>query len=101
MNEYKAREYARYDNENQGLFGWSFGLALVIMLAMIAIAVVAVFAVFYVLLTYVTRWISGPDPELIVGDEDRDADHVKARIDGEAGECVPADEITPWRWWQH
>lgn len=100
MNEYKAREYAKYDNENQGLFGWSFGLALVIMLLIIAVAVVAVFAASYSLPTYPTRIILGSDPELIVGDEEPDTDQAKARVEGEAGDDVSADEITPWRWWQ-
>lgn len=111
MNEYKARKYARYDSENQGLFGWSFGLAMLIMLALLAAAVVLVFSVFYVLLSLVTRWVAWPDPGVIVGEEDRDADHVKTRIkeDGSSSGVdsttrddgyVPADEVTPWRWWQ-
>lgn len=98
MNEYKAREYARYDNENQGLFRWSFGLALVITFAIMVLAVVAVFAVFYLLLSQVTRWISGPNHELIVGEEDRDVEHVKDRVRDEANNFVPVDKITPWRW---
>lgn len=111
MNPYKASEYAKYDNENQGWFGWSFGLAMVITVALLAAAVVLVFAVFYLLLSLVTRWVAGPDPGVMVGEEDLDADHVKTRVAEESDSSgvtskttddgyVPADEITPWRWWQ-
>lgn len=111
MNPYKASEYAKYDNENQGWFGWSFGLAMVITVALLATAVVLVFSVIYLLLSLVTRWVAGPDPGEMVGEDDRDADHVKARVKEEGGSrgdsstvqddsYVPADEITPWRWWK-
>lgn len=111
MNPYKASEYAKYDNENQGWFGWSFSLAMIITVALLAAAVVLVFSVFYLLLSLVTRWVAGPDPGVIIGQEDLDADHVKARVAAEGGSSgvasttqddgyVRADENTPWRWWQ-